>query len=121
MTVKKQVTAKKSWGAAKVEILALAPEIQNLYAENKNLTSIFKILFEQKKITIGERTFRRHAAKIVKDSSISAPPLDNQKNTSIQKTTSNNKNKVFEIIEPVFEHSNSLSSDEDTKKTWDQS
>ncbi len=112
----KQVTAKKSWGAAKVEILALAPEIQNLYAENKNLTSIFKILFEQKKITIGASTFYRHAAKIVKDSSVSAP-ANIQKNTSIQKTTSNNKDKVFETTQPKFEHSNSMS-DEDVKKAW---
>ncbi len=92
----KQVTAKKSWGAAKVEILALAPEIQNLYAENQNLTAVFKILFEQKKITIGASTFRRHAAKIVKDSSVSAPANIQKITPNIQKTTPNIQKKHIE-------------------------
>ncbi len=109
MTIEKQVKDKKPWGAAKVEVLALAPEIQNLYAENQNLTAIFKILFEQKKITIGASTFYRHAAKLVKNNPISAA-------SNIQKNTSNDK-KIFEIDQPVFEHSSELS-EEKKKKLW---
>ena len=103
---------KKAWGAGKAEVLALASEIQNLFVENQNLTTVFKILFEQKKITVGQRTFYRYASKIIKDGSFFAA-------ANIKKTTSNNKNKVFEIIEPKFEHSNNLS-EENMRKIWNQ-
>ncbi len=101
---------KKAWGAGKAEVLALASEIQNLFVENQNLTTVFKILFEQKKITVGERTFYRYASKFIKDGPFFAA-------ATIKKTTSNNKDKVFEIIKPKFEHSNNLS-EEDQKKLW---
>ena len=40
---------KKHGVQERAEVLALASEIQNLFVENQNLTTVFKILFEQKK------------------------------------------------------------------------
>ena len=56
-----------AWGKAKHEILACWKDIIALSDQGENLETIYQQLKADKKITVGQRTFRRHAANIRKE------------------------------------------------------
>lgn len=53
-----------AWGKAKHEIFTSRKDIVSLLDQGENLETIYQQLIAEKKITLGQRTFRRHAAKI---------------------------------------------------------
>ena len=59
--------SRAKWGKAKLNVLALKSEIECLYSENLNLEEIYQRLSADGKLSIGKRTFKRHASDLIKD------------------------------------------------------
>ncbi len=58
--------SRTKWGKGKVEVFALRIEILELFAQGQNQTEIYQTLVASGKLTVGMRTFSRHA-KTLKD------------------------------------------------------
>ena len=57
--------SRKLWGKAKLEVLALRSEILALAMDGLTVNQTYKQLADR--LSVGERTFRRHASYIIKD------------------------------------------------------
>ena len=65
------------WGKGKNQVHALKSEIIALLKKGESLESIFHILTDAKQLTIGARTFHRHAAAFRDEAQTSSLPLTN--------------------------------------------
>jgi len=65
------------WGKGKNQVHALKSEIIALLRKGESLESVFHILTDAKKLTIGARTFHRHAAAFRDEAQASSLPLTN--------------------------------------------
>lgn len=55
---------RSGWGKAKLEITASWKDISNLLAQGQNLEEVYSSLSDQKIITVGKSTFKRHVKKL---------------------------------------------------------
>jgi len=62
---------KKSWGKAKIEVLALRSDILDLLNQGFSKHEIYRRYKSEQKLTLGFRTFSRHAKKIYEDATLS--------------------------------------------------
>ncbi len=62
---------KKSWGKAKIEVLALRSDILDLLNQGFSKREIYRRFKSEQKLTLGFRTFSRHAKKIYEDATLS--------------------------------------------------
>lgn len=84
--------ARAAWGKAKREVLLLKSEILNLCEQGASLDEIYRLLSADKKLTIGSRTFRRHAAALREEArgQVAAPAAPSISSTPIPITPKTN-------------------------------
>ncbi len=83
VTTTESALMKKTWGKAKIEVLALRNDILDLLNQGFSKHDIYRRFKSEQKLTLGFRTFSRHAKKISEDAALSVASI---RTTSVAST-----------------------------------